>query len=394
MKANHLKPFGVVIFSLLAIASCSSNTSTENKNSNLEGSYELVKVDSLMVPVLEPLQITDFNADTEKFLALGIQSKNTMEIDFEGNVTNKVDLTGEGPGHFGNGLTELGYWQDGMIIYGPNVYFTYDKEWNYTGRILDNAGGFSLPLGFISGAPITLSKEGYPIVVKPTPHSQMGFRELPNDYFATAQLIELVSGSNLEIEGLLEFPENSVYKSQTTYYSSNEARLSADGDKLYLALPLEPKLYVYDMRNDFSLLETINLDLPRFRKPQGIPFEDQHKNGLSGFGKSNQLNVVYEITNSLIYSISAKGDLVIVDYKTGLEEETNASTMQEAWAKTKTGSMELTVFFKQGEKILEVEERFTKIVQISSTKFLAHYINEEEELDYNKFYIYELKKVK
>jgi hypothetical protein len=56
--------------------------------------------------------------------------------------------------------------------------------------------------------------------------------------------------------------------------------------------------------------------------------------------------------------------------------------------------MELTVFFKQGEKILEVEERFTKIVQISSTKFLAHYINEEEELDYNKFYIYELKKVK
>uniref|UniRef100_UPI0030D73A18 hypothetical protein n=1 Tax=uncultured Roseivirga sp. TaxID=543088 RepID=UPI0030D73A18 len=202
-----------------------------------------------------------------------------------------------------------------------------------------NAGGFSLPLGFISGAPITLSKEGYPIVVKPTPHSQMGFRELPNDYFATAQLIELVSGSNLEIEGLLEFPENSVYKSQTTYYSSNEARLSADGDKLYLALPLEPKLYVYDMRNDFSLLETINLDLPRFRKPQGIPFEDQHKNGLSGFGKSNQLNVVYEITNSLIYSISAKGDLVIVDYKTGLEEETNASTMQEAWAKTKTGSL-------------------------------------------------------
>lgn len=390
MRTIRLKTLFLAVIAI--VYSCGDKASAQNDSS--ETTYELVKVDSLIIDELEILQITDYNPNTKKFLALGIQTKNTMEIDFEGKVTNKVDLTGEGPGHFGNGLTELGYWQDGKIIYGPNVYFTYDKDWNYKGKILDNAGGIFLPLGFISGAPIVFSKDQSPIVVKSTSHSQMGIRELPNDYFLTAPLIELASGSSLEIEGLLKFPENSVYKSQTTYYSSNEALLSADGNKLYLALPLEPKLYVYDMENDFLLLESIDLDLPRFRKPQGIPFEDQHKNGKSGFGKSNRLNVVYEITNSLIRNISVKGDIVIVDYKTGLRKKTNASTMQEAWAKTKTGSKLLTVFFKRGEKILEVEERFTKIVRISETKFLAHYVNREEELDYNKFYVYELKKIK
>jgi hypothetical protein len=393
MKANYPKLFIIVILSIFTRVSCTTNSSETNKTS-IEDRYELVKVDSMIVSVLEPLQITDYNASTEKFLALGIQTKNTVEIDFDGKITNQVDLTGEGPGHFGSGFTELGYLEDGMIIYGPNVYYTYDKDWNYTGRILNNALGIFSTLGFISGAPIAFKVSDNAVVIKPTIHSQMGIRELPNDYFSSATLIELASQSKLDIEGLLEFPENSVYKSQTTYYGSNEALLSADGDKLYLALPLEPKLYVYDMKNDFLLLETVELDLPRFRKPQGIPYEDQHKNGQKGFGRSNQLNVVYEITNSLIRDISVKGEITIVDYKTGLEDDTNVSTMQEAWAQTKTGSKELTVFFKQAKKILEVEERFTKIVRISETKFLAHYVNREEELDYNKFYIYELKEVK
>jgi len=44
--------------------------------------------------------------------------------------------------------------------------------------------------------------------------------------------------------------------------------------------------------------------------------------------------------------------------------------------------------------VLEINNDLGRYVRLSETQFLVPYVNEEEELDYNKFYIYELKKVK
>tara|TARA_R110000796_G_scaffold96719_1_gene202883 strand:- start:283443 stop:284621 length:1179 start_codon:yes stop_codon:yes gene_type:complete len=392
MKANHLKPFGVVIFSLLAIASCSSNTSTESKNSNLEGSYELVKVDSLMVPVLELLQITDYNPKTNRFLAYGTQSKACMEIDAEGNVLSSVDLTGEGPGHFGEGMTELGYLGDDIIINGPNAYFTFDKNWNYKERIVYISGGAFYPLGFISGAPETFVKNGVAKIIKPIDHTYFGSRVLPNDYFSKAFLTEYISSQTQESETIISYPEGSIYLSNTIFYPSPNAKISynTSASRLYITFPLIPKLFVYDVDKNFDLEKTLGLDLKGFKEPRGISFEDQNKRGPDNY----RLSSVYDYLNSSIYEISSEGDITIVTYDTGIEGNEHVNTFKEISSIAKSESKVMTAFFLVDKKVLEMEERFLKSVRISETKFLAHYINKEEELDYNKFYIYELKKVK
>ncbi len=84
----------------------------------------------------------------------------------------------------------------------------------------------------------------------------------------------------------------------------------------------------------------------------------------------------------------------MVTYDTGVEGNEHVSTFKEISSIAKTESKVMTAFFLGDKKVLEMEKWFLKSVRISETKFLAHYVNEEEELDYNKFYIYELKKVK
>lgn len=394
MKANHLQSLGIAIFSTFAIVSCSSNTSTssERENSSLEGSYELFKVDSLIVPVLEPLQITDYNPKTKRFLAYGTQSKACMEIDAEGNVLASVDLTGEGPGHFGEGMTELGYLGDDIIINGPNAYFTFDKNWSYKERIVYTSGGAFYPLGFISGAPETFIKNGVAKIIKPIDHTFFGSRVLSNDYFSTAFLTEYISSQTQESESVISYPEGTVYLSNTTFYPSPNAKISynASASRLYVTLPLTPKLFVYDVDKNFELEKTLELDLKDFKEPRGIAFDDQSKRGPDNY----RLSSVYDYLNSSIYEISSEGDITMVTYDTGVEGNEHVSTFKEISSIAKTESKVMTAFFLGDKKVLEMEKWFIKSVRISETKFLAHYVNEEEELDYNKFYIYELKKVK
>ncbi|WP_268122885.1 hypothetical protein [Roseivirga pacifica] len=343
---------------------------------------------------LEQLQITDYSPKKNRFLVYGTISKKCMEIDRNGKIISEVDLNGEGPGHFGQGITELSYFGEDIILNGPNVYLTYDGNWNYKERIVYTSGGAWLPLGMIPGATESIVKSDKAAIVKPFDHTYFGTKKVANNHFSKAKMIEVISYPSQESKTLLEYPRQSVYQSQSTYYSNHKAILSHNpaNDRLYIALPLEPKIYEYDT-DDFNLLNTYTLDLTSFRAPQGIPFEDQHKNGRRGFGPTNRLNSVYSYANSMIFSLSSKGDITIVEYKTGFKEATNTSTIEEASQISKMENRPFTAFFKGDKKIAELEKRFTKMVRMTDYSFLAHEINTEEELDYSKFYIYELREV-
>ncbi|NVK83301.1 MAG: hypothetical protein HWE21_03215 [Cytophagia bacterium] len=356
--------------------------------------YEVVLIDSILVESLEQIQITDFSPTKDRFLAYGTMTKKCMEVDRDGNIISEVDLTGEGPGHFGEGITQLGYFGDDIIINGPNVYFTYDENWNYKGRIVYTSGGAWLPLGMISGAPEVFIKGSIPQIVKPFDHTYFGSKKVSNNYFSTAKLIEIISKSNDEASYKIEYPKSSIYQSQTTFYNSHKAIISYNKSKnrLYLALPLEPVVYEYDVET-FNRIESIPLNLVRFKEPQGIPFEDQHKNGRRGFGPTNQLNAVYAYTNSTIHKISSEGEVTIIEYQTGTEGNTGIKDIQEASQRAKKESETFTVFYKGMDKVAEVKKAYTRFVRIDEYHFLSHEINTEEELDYSKFYIYELKKV-
>ena len=49
---------------------------------------------------------------------------------------------------------------------------------------------------------------------------------------------------------------------------------------------------------------------------------------------------------------------------------------------------------KNGEVVLSLEQRFKQMVRLDENRFITPYLSsEDEELDYNKFYIYELQKI-
>ncbi|KYG83470.1 SdiA-regulated/phytase-like domain-containing protein [Roseivirga echinicomitans] len=395
MKANHLKPFGVVIFSLLAIASCSSNTSTESKNSNLEGNYELVKVDSLMVPVLEPLQITDFNPKTNRFLAYGTQSKACMEIDAEGNVLSSVDLTGEGPGHFGPGMSGLGYLGDNIVVEGAGAYYFLDADWNYLEKFTPGSG--YIPLTYIDGKPDAVEINGVNTIIKAKSQNYFGSVKLKEDHFNTAMMLEAFNSKSQEPTELLPYPENSIYRTNELYLDNHEPKISYNQQKeeLMLVLPLEPKLYKYKLiNNGFELESTLDLDLRNFRTPQGIAYEDQHENPLKGFGRSNQLNYIYGMLNSSILDVNSYGEITMIGYKTGAAEPTSITDYGEATKYAMANSETRYSFFVKDKMVLETDIDLLRYVRLNESQLLVPYVNEEEELDYNKFYIYELKKVK
>lgn len=387
---KHALSISALLVTLLSL-SCSETKSGDNTKTF---NYQLVKTDSIRVNSLEQIQITDYSSQKNTFLAYATRTKTCMEVDFKGNIISTVDLTGEGPGHFGQGITELGYLGDDIIINGPFMYLTYDGDWNFKERIPYQSGGAFLPLGMITGAPESQNHSENPVVIRTIDHNYFGSKKLADDYFHEAKMIELIPLNEEEPIQLFNYPEESIYRSESIYFDAHKARVSynSTNETFDVVLPLEPRLYIFDSKTN-NLLQTYQLDLNSFKKPQGIPFEDQHKNGRSGFGPSNQLNTVYNLTNSMVYNISSEGNITILEYTTGTKGETNLTDIKSASALNQKEAQRFTAFFKSGKKIAEVEKRFTKLVRLDEYRFLVHDVNQEEELDYSQFFIYELKEI-
>ncbi len=376
---------------LITVFSCGSGSSKQAQ-SDSKTQYELIKVDSMRIAKLEAIQITDFDAENKRLLAYATSTKKCLELDMEGNILTEVDLTGEGPGHFGRGLTELGYFGNGKIIHGPAVYFTYADDWSYKDRIVYNANGYSIPLRYIDGAPMVMQTESENLLIRIVDHNAGGILKLESEHFETASMISTFSAGAEEGRPMLNYPENSIYRTSDLFYNDHQPKVSFNRSKnqLVLALPLEQKLYLYDVADNFALVETIDISLTEFNtEPRGLAYEDQHKNSLKGFGPGNELNYVYGLTNSAILDIHSEGQVTIVVHKTGFSNS-SITNYREANSLARTESKTITSFFVAGKKVYETDEYFPRLVRLSERQFIVPNVNEEIERDYNLYDIYEL----
>ncbi|GAB5528643.1 MAG: hypothetical protein Roseis3KO_04200 [Roseivirga sp.] len=381
----------LILLLLSTLVACSSESKNRTQ-ADKAAQYNLIKVDSIRIDKLEAIQITDLDAENRRLLAYATSTKKCLELDMNGNILTEVDLTGEGPGHFGVGLTELGYFGDGKIIHGPAVYFTYADDWTYQDRIVYNANGYSIPLRYIDGAPMVMKTESENLLIRVIDHNAGGVLKLEPGYFETASMISTFRAGAEEGRQILSYPENSIYRTSDLFYNAHRPKVSFNRFKnqLVLALPLEQKLYRYDVDNDFALVETIDIVLTGFNTElRGLAYEDQHKNSLKGFGPSNELNYVYSLTNSAILDVYSEGDVTIVAHKTGFSNS-SITNYREANSLARTESKTITSFFIGGKKVFETDERFPRLVRLSERQFIVPNENEEIERDYNQYDIYEL----
>lgn len=382
----------LLIVVTLCCHSCGQKESAQNNNSG-ESTYELVKVDSLVIDEMEALQITDYNPQTKRFLAYGTSSKDCMEIDLDGNILNRINLSGDGPSQYGYAMNGLGYFDEGIIINGFGKYIIYDSDWTFRQRLpSDNT---TSPLMYMSDNPKSLDYDGEKKLLQLIDQNVSGHIELEAGHFDKAKMITLVALNEGNAQPLLSYPENSIYASNETFYSQHQPLLSfnAAENKLYLALPLESKLFIHNLDDSLSLDKTIDLDLTDFTTAQGIPYEDQFKNSLRGFGPANELNYVYMMSNSAILDMSSLGSVTMVTHKTGVKNKGITSYAEASNLATKSSKM-ITSFIIDGRVVYETKENFRYPVRIDEMRFTAPYLNDEVEVDYNKFYIYELQQIK
>lgn len=382
----------LLIVVTLCCHSCGQRESTQGNNSG-EATYELVKVDSLIIDEIEILQITDYNPSTKHFLAYGTNSQDCMEIDRDGNIVNRINLSGDGPGQYGYAMNGLSYFDQDIIINGFGKYAIYDAEWKFKRNLPSD--NLTSPLRYMSENPKKIVYAGELRLMQLVDQNVGGHIQLEEGHFTTAKMIKLVSSNEESTQPILAYPENSIYVSNETYYSQHQPLLSfnAAENKLYLALPLESKLFVHNLDDSLSLHKTINLDFADFTAPQGIPFEDQFKNSLRGFGPANELNYVYMMSNSAILDMSSVGNVTMVKHKTGIKNK-GITSYAEASNLAIKSSKTITSFIIDSKIVYDTEESIRYPVRIDEMQFIAPYLNDEVEVDYNKFYIYELQKTK
>lgn len=380
------------IASAISIGGLTYGQSNDIIATSKNGDYQLVKVDSLIVDKLEVLQITDYNPQTNQYLAYGISTKLCMEIDGNGKIVKELDLTGQGPGHFGRGMSGLVYLGNNKVIEGAAQYLIFDQDWNYLKQYIPGSG--FIPVASISNKVTGARINGQLTIIKPIDQNYFGTKKLEKDHFSKAKMVELINSKGDETQKVLDYPTSTVYRNEKTYFNNHTPYLSINRSKqlLYLALPLEPKLYVYNLKSEFKLVESIDIGYDSFKEPEGIPYEDQHKNGRKGFGPTNERSYTLGTTNSSILSLSSEGNVTIVVHQTGTKSS-NFPNPLAAREVAKRQSKAITSFVKNGKIVLNIEKRFRQLVRIDETKFITPYVSDEdEELDYNKFYIYELQK--
>lgn len=382
-----------IILSLLCIEATGSSKLDTLKHPAQKATYQLVKTDSIIVNKLSIIQITDYNPKTKRYLAYDQVSKACMELDQNGKILKEVDLTGEGPGHFGRGMSAMGYIGDTKVIEGGASYIFYDEDWNYLNKYTPGSG--YLPSGPLPNDILGIAMDSENFIVKPIDQNYFGSKKLENHHFLTASMIEVFNGTSIKPNPFLAYPDNSVYQQKKVYYDFHRPHLSVNktNQLLYLALPLEQKLYVYDLKKGLKLQEITTLKLEGFNSPEGISFNDQHKNPRKGFGPSNTRNTILNVTNSAIMDISSEGSTTILVHKTGTKRS-DFTDVNKAYEAAKRQNKYFTSFMKNGEVVLSLEQRFKQMVRLDENRFITPYLSsEDEELDYNKFYIYELQKI-
>ena len=99
------------------------------------------------------------------------------------------------------------------------------------------------------------------------------------------------------------------------------------------------------------------------------------------------------MTNSSIQKIQSEDETLLVTYKTGTEGPANFADHSEAMPVVRRQSKTYTAFFRDGKKLFETDDDLSRNVLMNGSQLVVPYVDEEIEMDYNLYYIYELKKV-
>jgi hypothetical protein len=304
--------FQLLSISLLClIFSCGEKVVKSNENRE----FELVKVDSLVMDILEPVHILDYHQDKEIYLIVKQASMegHYMVIDKSGTIIAENQLS-EGPDAFGMVLLRAGFVGDEIMFVSDGKVFVYNLDFKQLRKYpfeqnprvklvhftLDNLSTFKSSNGELSS--IANLNDGY-------------LQPYPVDYYDTLNMVHLLDVQTGAISKGGKLDENGKFRSGRFFPFMDKPVYFSDHQSTYISTILygDTTLYQLDPNQNFKVVNQIHLDRPQPDLIKDIPMADASFTTVKEYRSENVM------LGGMFNEMMGKGDEVLIGYRTGAD---------------------------------------------------------------------------
>ena len=376
--------------SLVFFASCNNNSET-NEN---DFAYEFVKVDSLVMDILEPVHILDYHHEKELYL---IVKQASLEghyyvINKAGEILAENQLS-EGPDAFGMVLLRAGFVGDEIAFLSEGKAFLYDLnlkplrkltfEQNPRVRLihfsLDNLSTFRSPSGSLQL--VANLNDG-------------NLQRYPEDYFDTLNLVHLLDVGSGDVSKGGKLDEGSMFRSGKFFPFIDKPVFFSDYRSSLVSVILQGDSVLYQVDPNENFKTVNKLGLPRFSPDEitSIPISEA-----SG-ARVRELVGDNVLLAGAFDEMMGFGNEVLVGYRTGDDLEIAALNEGiEDMTDFKNPKKHYYYFINEGKlqgKAIPWTEPGRLKLNVGPGRYLQYGDQaelHEYEKDYQCYYIYELR---
>jgi len=341
---------------LFSISSCSTH---REKIFPAAASKKLDFANSFVVKSFTDIQIQDYDALKNQYLAYETGSKRILLLDKTGAIIQSKFLIGAGPDEVGQAISKISFATEGNILVKSNKGISYlnnNLQLKKTHKL--NITGWPSSLSYLD-EPLSASTIGSKLLILDTDLFRQPMRSYNEDFFSKLTLASLyeVSSESIGLVSKTTFDEiQTIYNNEKIFFNDFIPILSSnkESSEFFMSLPNEPSVYKLDQPTGRweTYLENLNLD--GFNEPKGIEFDQQNKNLKPGFG-INDLEIVYGISNPRILKLFPGNKRFGILYRTGLPTSLLPKNSDKIYSIREKHQKIIFCLFEEGRKILSVE---------------------------------------
>ncbi|MGY6741839.1 MAG: hypothetical protein ACXIUQ_03810 [Cecembia sp.] len=303
-----MKIFFAHITLIVLVLSCGQSKHEEVLSRAYDkGIVTLEKIDSVQIEYLGNPIVHDIDpqSGTILFMEHGDTFEDIYVADFDGNILYTYPKFGDLPDTYGvlfGPLKIIG--EKEFMAYGINGLLTYDLSGKFISRIKMpeitpfNFSRISMGFGFsISDESILYINQG----------SRKADYSDPKIYQEVSTMI-LVNRNTGKREEIIPLPEGSLYRNGKFFIRDGWAPVfEVVNDKLIVTFGSEPKIYIFENKRPFQLLEEIPLEIPNY-------------NFFKGESSFNPNSLMYYFSYGRVETINWLDGVFILGYFPGYDQ--------------------------------------------------------------------------
>ncbi|MGM0581999.1 MAG: hypothetical protein ACQETL_15050 [Bacteroidota bacterium] len=358
--------------SLLACHYDSSNTSSQKVES------KFILKDSIVVDYIGNLHITDFDEDSDSYLALDLSSNSILQFNTEGDIIYEPIQSGEGPDYVTGTIYSLGY-SGNESLFAQTRTTLY--ELNYEGEILRK---IKLPDGTIY---INMRLVNYVFDNKVFLLHDNNTDLSPSfkEYYQEAKHITIVDLEVEEVTVEVPFEKTSNYLNNEYYYRNSVASFTVNklDSILNVIYPYEHKIFQYDLTGNYELIGVIETNPENFKEPEKTLFD-------------TKIDIMKSLAYDSYYlNVFNNKEYLILEYITGIPKTISPpESMPELNELFRLYNNRYYQIFKNGEKIgsdIEKPEGVMDLKYLHENNHVVFQLDiNNAERNYEVFYLYEI----